>query len=116
MPTFAAALAAAESARLSLSLLPTGRYRIESAAGWIETGTLPEAAARIAEIEKLIQNTLGEIISELLAVESPAGAVAAVEQIAGEWDTTAWFPTRHVYLRAGCFIALRHGIPAPFAA
>lgn len=112
---FNTVVAAADRARLAISLVEGKGWRIESRAGWILAPNLDAAAARIAEVQTYLDRNLGDTIADLLAVEGPEGAVEAVEQIAGDWCSTGLFPVRHCYLRAGAFIALKHRIRAPFA-
>jgi hypothetical protein len=113
--TFTIVAAAADRARLAITIVEGKGWRIESRAGWVLAPNLDAAAARIAEVQTYIDRNLRDTIADLLAVEGPEGAVEAVEQIAGDWDGTGMFPVRHCYLRAGAFIALRHRIRAPFA-
>jgi len=113
---FTTVVAAADRARLAITLVEGKGWRIESRAGWILAHDLHAAAARIAEVQAYLDRNLRDTIADLLAVEGPEGAVEAVEQIAGDWCGTGLFAVRHCYLRAGAFIALRHRIRAPFAA
>jgi len=114
--TFTTVVVAADRARLAITLVEGKGWRIESRAGWILAHDLHAAAARIAEVQAYLDRNLRDTIADLLAVEGPEGAVEAVEQIAGDWNSTGLFPVRHCYLRAGAFIALKHRIRAPFAA
>lgn len=107
--------AAADRARLDISLVEGKGWRIESKAGWILAPNLDAAEARIGEVQTYLDRNLRDTIADLLAVEGPEGAVEAVEQIAGDWCSTGMFAVRHCYLRAGAFIALKHRIRAPFA-